>query len=108
MTAKHLEGLPKSIRVGTTNYEILVVRPSENWGRCCTIGFWIEIGEDQGTGVRAVETLIHEITHAIYHAYVIKDGDDEERTVTTMARGWAQVYYDNPDLLRWMAKVIEK
>lgn len=104
---KELAGLPKSIRVGTTKYEILIVRPSENWGRCNTAGNWIEIGEDQGTGVRAVETLIHEITHAIHHAYVIKDGDDEERMVTTLARGWAQVYYDNPALLRWMSKVIK-
>lgn len=105
---RYLKTLPSHIRVGISDYEIVIVRPSENWGRCSTTGNWIELGEDQGSGVRAVETLIHEITHAIYHAYVVKDGDDEERTVTTLARGWAQVYYDNPDLLRWMAKVIEK
>jgi hypothetical protein len=103
---KPLEGLPKSLRIGNIQYEILIVRPSENYGRQYGSG-WIEIAEDQGTGVRAVETVIHEITHAIYDAYVIRPEDDEERTVTTLAKGWAQVYYDNPALLRWMSKVIK-
>jgi hypothetical protein len=103
MKRKHLDGIPKSLRIGNIKYEILIVRPSENYGRQYGTG-WIEIGEDQETGVRAIETVIHEVTHAIYDAYVIRAGDDEERTVTTLAKGWAQVYYDNPALLRWMAK----
>lgn len=104
--ANPLEGLPKFIRVGVTKYEVIIVRSSENWGRQHETG-WIEIGEDQGTGVRALETVIHEITHAIYNSYVIRGEDDEERTVSTLAKGWAQVYHDNPALLRWMSKAIK-
>lgn len=104
MKANPLKGLPKHLRIGNIKYDILIVRPSENYGRQYGSG-WIEVGEDQETGVRAIETVLHEITHAIYDAYVIRAGDDEERTVTTLAKGWAQVYHDNPALLRWMSKV---
>ncbi len=48
---------------------------------------------------RVVETLIHEITHAIYHLYCISDEDKEERIVTAISRGWFQVYRDNPEVL---------
>jgi hypothetical protein len=100
---KPLDGLPKTVRVGATKYDVVVVRPSDNWGRQFETG-WIEIADDQGTGVRALETVLHEITHAIYNSYVIRSGDDEERTVTTLAKAFAQVYHDNPALLRWMSK----
>lgn len=49
-----------------------------------------------------VDTVLHEVTHAIYWAYVIEDKDEEERIVTTMARAWTQVWRDNPDLLGWL------
>ncbi len=49
---------------------------------------------------RVVETLIHEIIHAIYNLYNINDDDKEERIVSAMSRGWLQVYRDNPDLLK--------
>ena len=48
---------------------------------------------------RIIETLIHEITHAIYSLYNVKDEDKEERIVSSMSRGWLQVYQDNPEIM---------
>jgi len=43
-----------------------------------------------------IETLWHEILHAIYWSYNIKDDDKEERTITVFATGISQVMSDNP------------
>src|SRR5690606_40211864 len=55
--------------------------------------------------MKVLDTLIHEINHAIYWAYGIEDEDKEERIVGTMATAWAQIYRDNPDLLRFIGEV---
>lgn len=47
-------------------------------------------------------TLLHEILHAIYYTQSISNDDDEERTVTAMANGLAQMWRDNPELTRWI------
>lgn len=49
--------------------------------------------------VKTIDTLIHEINHAIYWAYGIEDEDKEERIVGTFATALTQVFRDNPDLL---------
>jgi hypothetical protein len=49
-----------------------------------------------------VDTVLHEINHAIFWAYLLRDNDDEERTVATIATGWTQVFRDNPALLAWI------
>ena len=46
------------------------------------------------------ETLMHEILHAIFWSYGVKDIDDEERTITGLAVGLSQVWQDNPKLYK--------
>ena len=48
---------------------------------------------------KVVETLIHEVLHAIYAGYFISEDDGEERTVSVMAAGLTQVFRDSPELL---------
>ena len=38
-----------------------------------------------------LDTLTHEIMHAVHWVYNIKEGDDEERTVAAFATGMTQV-----------------
>jgi hypothetical protein len=52
--------------------------------------------------IDALDTLLHEINHAIFFAYRIYDEDKEERTVGMFATAWTQVYRDNPWLLEWI------
>lgn len=51
---------------------------------------------------KLVDTLLHEITHAIWWAYGLEDDDKEERIVRTMGAAWAQIWRDNPHLLGWL------
>ena len=55
-----------------------------------------------------LDTLIHEVTHAIWFVYNIQKEDDEERTVHTGSSGLAQVYVDNPKLLRYYLSIVNK
>lgn len=56
---------------------------------------------DEGlSDIKYVDTLLHELNHAIYWAYGIDDEDKEERIVGTFATAWTQVFRDNPVLLK--------
>ena len=54
-----------------------------------------------------LNTLIHEIYHAIFQVYVIDSEDAEERIVTTLTNGWIQVYRDNPELIKFITKMLK-
>lgn len=50
-----------------------------------------------------VETLLHEIAHAINMYSGLLDGDlDNERVAATYGLALAQVYRDNPELAKWL------
>lgn len=51
------------------------------------------------SGTALLEVLMHEIIHAIYWAYSIDDKDKEERVVSLIGTGVAQVLRDNPNLV---------
>lgn len=48
------------------------------------------------------ETLLHEINHCIFWAYNMKEGDNEERIVTTISIGLSQVFNDNPKIYKFL------
>jgi len=52
--------------------------------------------------INIVDTLIHEINHAIFWAYGIEDEDKEERLIGVFSTAWTQVFGDNPDLLEFI------
>lgn len=56
---------------------------------------------------KVLDTLLHEISHAIFWAYGIEDADKEERIVSALGTAWAQVYRDNPGLLPWISDLVE-
>lgn len=49
-----------------------------------------------------VNTLIHEVLHALYWSRGIEEGDSEERLVGSMADGLTEVIVRNPHLLDWI------
>ncbi len=57
---------------------------------------------------KLVDTLIHEINHAIYWAYGLEDEDKEERIVGTFATAWTQIYRDNPDILDFLQSAVKE
>jgi len=59
----------------------------------------IELAADLNRG-QALEVLLHEILHAIFHVFVIKDEDKEERTVSILGTALACLFQDNPELTK--------
>lgn len=56
-----------------------------------------------------VNTLIHEVLHAIWHTQAVGCSDaEEERIVNSMANGLTQVFRDNPRLIKFMLSDLAK
>jgi len=110
--AKLVAALPESIRVGPYDFTLEAMTPSKQHTEDAT-GYFayaelkIAFEAYPISAAYAVDTLLHEINHAIYFTYGIKSEDDEERTVSTLSTGWAQVYRDNPWLLDWIKKALK-
>lgn len=66
--------------------------------------FVIRIQENIPQTTKALESLLHEISHAIWWVYRLNDDDKEERIVSVMGMAWTQVYRDNPWLIEWIAE----
>lgn len=105
--------LPKSIRVGYAEVTVGIFprevasagnRMGEYDPRRCLI----RIDDDQErSDLCNLDTLLHEIVHAIFHHYDLHDSDREEKLVTVIAGAWTQIYRDNPDLLRFIAASVK-
>ena len=49
---------------------------------------------------QVLDTLLHEVLHAIFSCWNIKPEDDEERTVHTLASALQAIYTDNDHFLK--------
>ena len=49
-----------------------------------------------------LDTVLHEVTHAINFACDIDDGVDEETIALKHGAAWAHFWIDNPSMLRWL------
>lgn len=106
-----VERLPDFIRVGPFDFAILrmdSIRAQEEhkFGFFSAPGGEIAIQAEFAHPTKAADTLVHEISHAIFWAYGIEDGDKEERIVSVTASAWCQVYRDNPWLLGWLSEAL--
>lgn len=97
---------PKSLRIGALKFRIEVrslrTEPEGNWGLYEYDKQLIELDEAPPSAEFAVDTVLHELTHAIYGCSGLKPGDDEERVVSVFATWLTMLLRDNPDLLGWL------
>ncbi len=109
MSNKNLvEWLPQIIKIAAFDFKIVLwtydkANSHNCYGRLSVNEKTISIDETLDR-YQMLNTLIHEINHAIYWAYNIQDKDKEERIVTTFATAWTQIYRDNIDLLKFIEK----
>ena len=106
-----IQKLPASIRVGAYDFAIeqwhaTRVLNKQRWGECAVAEMYIGIQQDMPTRIKAADTLLHEISHAVWWAFGAQDDDKEERVVLLTATGWLCVYRDNPWLLDWLKECI--
>ena len=95
----------KSVKVGPTDFSIeYVPLNDELFGDFSYINSRIRI-EENLKGSALVDTVLHEILHAIWKLGQLKDKrEDEERAVAIMATYLTQVLRDNPVMLTWLKK----
>lgn len=110
MTPPCTAPLPKSLRIGPFDFQIIEYHPMSaaacrRYGEFSSMEVCIRIDPQAGC-VKTVDTLIHELTHAIYWTYGIDDKDKEERVAGFMGTAWTQIYRDNPDLLRFIGEAL--
>lgn len=104
-----LATLPKSVKVGSFTFTLTRVDSAhpdlqQDVGACwgLTLFSRCRILLDESMPLdRLVNTLWHEINHAINHSYGVHDGAEEETVATQNANGWMQVSLDNPKLEQW-------
>lgn len=51
-----------------------------------------------------METLYHELTHAVDFVSEIEDGIAEEEIADRHGKAWSQLWINNPRFLRWWSK----
>ena len=104
--------LPSSIRVGAYDIEVQWWRPvyandRERFGEFSQYEQAIRI--DRGLKPqKLLDTVLHELNHAVYWIYGLKDEDEEERVVQVYATAWTQIWRDNPDFHEWVGKIAYK
>lgn len=104
-------GIPQTLRIGAFDIEILVMGAGEvqargEHGSFSTAEGVIRIAADHVGPANAIDTLLHEVGHAIWWAYMLQDDDKQERIVGLTATAWTQIYRDNPELLAWIAETL--
>lgn len=107
-----VRALPDSIRVAGYDFQIVKWTTHEasacsRWGEFSQIEQVIRIQENIPSPFKAVDTFLHEVSHAIFWAYGIHDDDKEERIVSTMGTALMTVHRDNPWLAPWLTKALK-
>jgi hypothetical protein len=111
-----LTGLPARLKVGAYWNAIEVVpelRDADDdtplYGEYSPTRQELRFQRDYPCIGQAIDTVLHEVMHAVYRAYRIPEHEaDEETVVSSMAHGLACVMIDNPDFERWLSAASKK
>lgn len=92
------------VRIGAFDFDIKFwdtheTYSTQKFGECSSVEFVIRMQREFQCRTKAVDTLFHEILHAMYYTYGIRSGDDEERTVAAISTGLVALFRDNPWLI---------
>jgi hypothetical protein len=110
MTFK-LDGLPATVRVGPHDVrfvEMSAEESEEKYGYFLDSKMEIGLCREYAAGSVAVDTVLHELVHAIWHQSVLKEGAAEEDIAHTIGKQLTQVFRDNPELIEWMQQTVKK
>lgn len=106
-------GAPKVIKIGAMDYKVVPLEKIEDedgtqsWGEIEYNTYTIRVQKVQPSIAGAVDTLLHELLHGIWHETDLR-GDIgvklEERIVRNLSSGLIALFRDNPQFLRWMER----
>lgn len=106
-----VDRLPVSMRIGAFDISIerwtsMQTVSRQRYGEFAGSELRISIQHDMPSRLKAADTMLHELGHAIYWIFGIEDADKEERIVNLASTGWLCVYRDNPWLLDWLKECV--
>jgi len=98
--------LPKNVKIANHIFKITEwhsgeANASNKFGQCDCNELTIKISTDHADS-HTKETLLHETLHGIFWSYGLRDGDNQERIVTTLAAGLMQVFQDNKEVYKFL------
>lgn len=120
-TDTHADGMPKSIKIWANQYKVVKQKdPKLREGNNHTSVLGLFSAEQQkitlsntliNSDTKRVETLIHEILHAIAYSSNVFHGVEnkfahEEHVVDTFANGVTLVLKDNPALVNYIKEIL--
>lgn len=98
-------GLPGHVKVGAFVYRILVVPDDapelQNADGLTDLNLF-RVYVRAGLTQRAIEIVLHELSHCVAWVYGLPARAAEETFVTLNARGQAELFLRNPELLGWL------
>jgi hypothetical protein len=104
------EPFPTSIKIGFTDYRIEDWGPAKaaaahRYGECDHLARTIRVDRTHGPRM-AANTLFHEVLHACWTAALLKDEDEEERIVGSLANTISAAWRDSPDVFAWISEAM--
>jgi len=97
----------KRLKVGRRCYKVVRQYLPKDYGRVNLDRGVIRIDDPQSPGI-VVDTVLHELFHAIWADFRLPDRTTEERAVTALAQGLTAVFRDNPGLATYIERLIGK
>ncbi len=111
------QNFPPTLRIGAYDWRVEILpdlkdeEGTDLAGTCEERGFIIQINSAIDINpfpLAAVETVIHEITHAVFFASHLAKGDTEERVCLSVGAIWTQILRDNPKLVAWFGWALKE
>ena len=102
--------LPSRVRVCGFDFDIVAYRRMEavgaqKWGEFSSAELTIRI-DPSARPQKVVDTMLHEILHAMLWVYYLDAGkDDEERMCSVLAMAWLTFFRDNPTVVDWIVGI---
>tara|TARA_R100000081_G_scaffold3467_1_gene1996 strand:- start:403 stop:720 length:318 start_codon:yes stop_codon:yes gene_type:complete len=96
------------VKVGAVDIDVFSLPfDGEAFGDFNYLNMRIRVDENL-KGTVLVDTVLHELNHAIWAIGNLKsEKEEEERVVAVMASYWTQILRDNPHLVKWIIKNIK-
>jgi len=106
-----IDDLPPAIRVGPHDIRFAALGPAEarkNYGTFVPAEQEIRLHQEYVSGSMAVDTVLHEVIHAIFAVGTVQVEQGEEHIVSSLATYLAQIIRDNPDFVVWLQTTVRK
>ena len=102
--------LPDRLAIGPYSYALVIPNALEQaadavYGSCCHTEQVIKVQNHYPCVGQAIDTLMHELLHALFRAFRVPEGEDDETTVDVLGVAFASFLTSNPEFLIWLTEV---